>query len=95
MVRTDDPEVVWDKPNDVDDKWISFIDHNVFTSRLQSYFTLDMHINVEKPSELPPGSKPLSINRCGNSYWTKGAEIRTEQGDGSIRSFFLKVSTLL
>ncbi len=34
MVRTDDPEVVWDKPNEVDDKWIQFIDDNVLASKL-------------------------------------------------------------
>ncbi len=34
MVRTDDPEVVWDKPNEVDDKWIQFIDDNVLASNL-------------------------------------------------------------
>ena len=44
--------------------------------------------------ELPEGSKPLSIDRCGSSYWTKGAEIVTEQSDGSKLSFFLKVRYL-
>lgn len=34
MVRTDDPEVVWDKPNEVDNKWIQFIDDNVLASKL-------------------------------------------------------------
>ena len=37
MVRTNDPEVVWDKPNPVDDKWIEFIDDNVLRSALSSY----------------------------------------------------------
>ncbi|KAM0797865.1 hypothetical protein BDR22DRAFT_891911 [Usnea florida] len=29
MVRTNDPEIVWDKPNEVEDKWTQFIDENV------------------------------------------------------------------
>ena len=37
MVRTNDPEVVWDKPNPVDEKWIEFIDDNVLRSALPSY----------------------------------------------------------
>ena len=36
MVRTNDPEVVWDKPNPVDDKWIEFIDENVLRGALSS-----------------------------------------------------------
>ena len=32
MVKTNDPEVVWDKPNEVDNKWIEFIDENVLAS---------------------------------------------------------------
>ena len=36
MVHTNDPEVVWDKPNEVDDKWIQFIDDNVLKSALPS-----------------------------------------------------------
>lgn len=37
MVRTDDPEVVWDKPNEVDDKWVSYIDDNVLASKQSSH----------------------------------------------------------
>ena len=33
MVRTDDAEVVWDKPNEVDEKWVSYIDDNVLASK--------------------------------------------------------------
>ena len=36
MVRTNDAEVVWDKPNEVEDKWIQFIDENVLRSVLPS-----------------------------------------------------------
>ena len=37
MVQTNDPEVVWDKPNEVDDKWMEFIDDNVLKNALLSY----------------------------------------------------------
>ncbi len=36
MVRTDDPEVFWDEPNEVDDKWTQIIDDNILTSKLVS-----------------------------------------------------------
>lgn len=36
MVRTDELEVVWNKPNPVDDKWIEFINENVFKSAISS-----------------------------------------------------------
>ena len=89
MVRTNDPEVVWDKPNEVEDKWIQFIDENVLRSVLSSC-TYGTAICLLWFLELPKGSKPLGIDRCGSSYWTKGAEIVTEQSDGSNLSFFLK-----
>ena len=33
MVQTTDPEPVWDKPVDVLEKWIQFVDDNVLTSK--------------------------------------------------------------
>ena len=30
MVQPHDTEPVWDKPPDVDEKWIQFVDDNVF-----------------------------------------------------------------
>ncbi len=36
MVKTNDPEVVWDEPNEVDDKWTQIIDDNVLASKLSS-----------------------------------------------------------
>ena len=36
MVRANDQEVVWDKLNLFDDKWIEFIDDNVLRSALLS-----------------------------------------------------------
>ena len=32
MVKTYDPEPVWDKPPDVAEKWIQFVDDNVLAS---------------------------------------------------------------
>ena len=43
--------------------------------------------------ELPQGSRVLGIFACGSSYWTRTAQIETEQEDGSVISFFLKVRT--
>ena len=34
MVQNHDPEPVWDKPPDVDKKWIQFVDENVISSKL-------------------------------------------------------------
>ena len=41
--------------------------------------------------ELPEGSQIKGISPYGASYWTRTAEIETEQADGTPRSFFLKV----
>lgn len=41
---------------------------------------------------LPRGSQVRGIFPYGASYWTRTAEIQTEQLDGSPLSFFLKVS---
>ena len=41
--------------------------------------------------ELPEGSQVKGISPYGASYWTRTAEIETEQADGTPRSFFLKV----
>ncbi|KAL8866362.1 MAG: hypothetical protein Q9174_006349 [Haloplaca sp. 1 TL-2023] len=61
MVKTFDPEVVWDKPNDVDTKWIEFIDENVLAklpegsqplgiqSCGESYFTRGAKISTKQP----------------------------------------------
>ena len=32
MVETHDTEPVWDKPPEVDEKWIQFVDKNVLSS---------------------------------------------------------------
>jgi hypothetical protein len=42
-------------------------------------------------SELPPGTQIKGIFAHGASYWTRTAEIETEQSDGSQMSFFVKV----
>lgn len=34
MAITVDPEPVWDKPNEVDEKWIQYVDENVAASKL-------------------------------------------------------------
>ena len=92
MVQTNDPEPVWDKPVDVPEKWIQTVDDNVFASKS---FLCDREStkaqNVTK-AELPPGSQVKGIFPYGASYWTRTAEIQTEQADGAPLSFFLKVT---
>ncbi|KAL8772346.1 MAG: hypothetical protein Q9209_002558 [Squamulea sp. 1 TL-2023] len=73
MAITIDPELVWDQPNDVPEKWIETVDDNVV-------------------ARLPEGSWVKGISPYGASYWTRTAEIQTEQADGTSRSFFLKVT---
>jgi hypothetical protein len=34
MVQTHDAGPVWDKPPDVEEKWIQFVDDNVLSSKL-------------------------------------------------------------
>ena len=43
-------------------------------------------------AELPHGSDVKGIYPSGASYWTRTAEIQTQQADGSSMSFFLKVT---
>ena len=41
--------------------------------------------------ELPIGTQVVGAFPHGASYWTRTAEIQTEQADGSSQSFFIKV----
>ncbi|KAI9659639.1 MAG: hypothetical protein M1831_003720 [Alyxoria varia] len=84
MVTTHDPEPVWDKPPDVSEHWITFVDDNVLQGR--SFFR---SIHAWK---LPRNVKIKGIYPYGASYWTRTAEIQTEQQDGSLLSYFLKVT---
>lgn len=43
MVQTYDTEPVWDKPPDVDEKWIQYVDDNVSSSRLPWLQLHDLH----------------------------------------------------
>jgi protein-ribulosamine 3-kinase len=45
-------------------------------------------------SELPQGTEVIGAFPHGASYWTRTAEIETQQADGSDLSFFIKVSNL-
>lgn len=94
MVLTKDPEPVWDKEVDVAEKWIQFVDESVLASKL---FISDFDSSRDdecrlRKVELPQGSRIKGISPCGSSYWTRIAEIETEQTDGLQLSFFLKVA---
>lgn len=90
MVQTHDTEPVWDKPPDVDEKWIQFVDDNVSAGK-RACLDLTRFLTT---SELPNGSMVKGIYPFGASYWTRTAEIQTEQADGAPLSFFLKVLSI-
>lgn len=94
MVVTKDPEPVWDKEVDVPEKWIQFVDGNVSKSKLfiSDFDVLGNNGCRLRKVELPQGSRIKGISPCGASYWTRTAEIETEQVDGTQLSFFLKVA---
>ncbi|KAL8741615.1 MAG: hypothetical protein Q9190_005797 [Brigantiaea leucoxantha] len=50
------------------------------------------HVDDNVASKLPQGSHIKGIFPSGASYWTRTAEIQTEQADGTPMSFFLKVT---
>jgi len=87
MVQTNDPEPVWDKPTDVPEKWIQTVDDNVYASKSFLCDREPTKAQILTKAELPPGSKVKGIYPYGASYWTRTAEIQTEQADG--RSSFL------
>ncbi len=88
MAITIDPEPVWDQPIDVPEKWIKSVNWNVRESESAKRLLLAYLIHC---IELPEGSQIKGIFPYGASYWTRTAEIQTEQADGTPRSFFLKV----
>ncbi len=45
MVKTHDSEPVWDKPPDVDEKWIKYIDENVLVGKLLLSSTIAARLN--------------------------------------------------
>lgn len=45
-------------------------------------------------TELPEDSTVVSISPYGASYWTRTAEIKTNDSTGDEVSFFLKVNTI-
>ncbi len=51
------------------------------------------YVDSNVGANLPQASTVVGIFPHGASYWTRTAEIQTEQEDGSSLSFFLKLST--
>jgi hypothetical protein len=90
-------EKVWDKPIDVPEKWIRDVDSNVLKGiiprpRFHSFHQACLLTTAETSFlELPKGTKIKGVFPHGASYWTRTAQIQTEQPDGSELSFFLKV----
>lgn len=48
-------------------------------------------VTTIKHPELPKGTHIIGAFPHGASYWARTAEIQTEQADGSLESFFIKV----
>ena len=92
MAITVDPEPIWDQPIAVPERWIETVDENVAASK--SRCTGRISDFLTRFLELPAGSQVKGISPCSTSYWTRTAEIQTEQADGTPRSFFLKVRRL-
>lgn len=86
------PKTVSDQEIDVPEKWIQFVDDNISASMFMivacALEAFDLIVYV---AELPQSTRIQGIYPHGASYWTRTAEIQTEQADGSSLSFFLKV----
>ncbi|KAG8529000.1 uncharacterized protein KY384_006689 [Bacidia gigantensis] len=74
MAQEDRP-LFWNRVNEVEERWIESVDDNV----LASAYLL----------KLPEGTQVVGAFPHGASYWTRTAEIETQQVDGSSMSFFV------
>ena len=68
------------------------MDDNVYASKLFLCDRKSTQAQKLIKTELPQGSQVKGIFPHGTSYWTRTAEIQTEQADGAPLSFFLKVT---
>jgi len=87
----EDRKLFWGRENEVSEEWIEFVDENVLASKAEPRRSGQRRSLMQHFAELPPGTQTLGIFPHGASYWTRTAEIETEQEDGSPQSFFIKV----
>ena len=87
----EDRKLFWNRANEVSEEWIQIVDDNVLAGKADRMLH---HQGVTNPrcSELPQGTEIVGVFPHGASYWTRTAEIETQQADGSELSFFIKVS---
>jgi protein-ribulosamine 3-kinase len=66
------------------------VDENVIESQVVPY-NLDPSLTFHL-KELPKGSSVLEVTPHGSSFWTQTAKLVAQFPDGSLKSYFLKVS---
>ena len=70
------------------ERFIEYVDENVYASKEDPRSPT---VASTDKLELPPGSYIKGLFPHGAAYWTRTAAIQTEQADGSLLDFFLKV----
>lgn len=86
----------WGKQLGFDEKWIAFVDDNMkastcFVTLFASGRGICYQANIKLTTALPPGSEVEGIVRHGANHWTRTAEISSRKGNGSPKSYFVKV----
>jgi protein-ribulosamine 3-kinase len=90
----EDRGLFWNRENEVSEEWIQFVDDNVLAGKAELELSMVWHSVDLEYLELPQGTQIIGAFPHGASYWTRTAEIETQQADGSDLSFFIKVCVL-
>lgn len=82
----------WEKEPEVAEKYILYLDQNVEKGQWESESLVDVAASShgEQHPALPNGCVFQAIIPHGASYWTRTAQIKTQNGDKQV-SYFLKV----
>ena len=84
----------WSRENEVSEEWIQFVDDNVLAGKAERELLIVCLLTDLRYSELPQDTQIIGTFPRGASYWTRTAEIETQQADGFELSFFIKVCIL-
>jgi protein-ribulosamine 3-kinase len=90
----EDRILFWNRENEVSEEWIQFVDDTVLAGKADLEHAIVWPLTNRSHSELPQGTQIIGVFPHGASYWTRTAEIETQQADGSDLSFFIKVCVL-
>jgi protein-ribulosamine 3-kinase len=90
----EDRSMFWSRENEVSEEWIQFVDDNVLAGKAERERSIIWPLTNLRSSELPQGTQIIGAFPHGASYWTRTAEIETQQADGSELSFFIKVCVI-